>query len=156
MLPFKSPITKSTIVSKSTSRVLREKRDAYRTVRIIVQANPWGMDARRGFTARVISSISGCTLRRTRNHGALRGTYRRIADFAIVFRADMPSARFREPRGNSRWRASRILFGGDLCTVSSRASLALNTFSIRSCLKYPTLKDRTISTADRITKRTMQ
>lgn len=67
--------------------------------------------------------------------GALHGTYRR--DFAIVFRADMPSARFREPRGNSRWRASRVLFGGDLCTVSSRAGLALNTFSIRSRLKYP-------------------
>lgn len=149
MLPFKSLLLNRQLSQNllfvsfaGKRRILHHSSESVRNGRA-----PW-------FHRKLYRRFPG-TLQRTRNHGALHGTYRRIADFAIVFRADMPSARFKEPRGNSRWRAS-VLFGGDLCTVSSRAGLALNTFSIRSCLKYSTLKDRAISTADRITKHTMQ
>lgn len=34
--------------------------------------------------------------------------------------SNMSSAHFNEPREDCRWRASRVLFSGDLCTVSSR------------------------------------
>lgn len=81
---------------------------------------------------------------------------RRIADFAIVLRrADTPCRA--RVSGNLQGNSLDGVPAGDLCTVSSRAGFALNTFSIGDPAENTRALRRPINAAaDRITKRTMR
>lgn len=91
----------------------------------------------RGFTVRVIPSISGCMLRRTWSHGTYK-TYRRFCDRPPICQARISTNLERTIDGVP---AAFYLAVTYVLSALVLSAFALNTFSIRSCLKYSTLKN---------------
>lgn len=143
---LKPHITKSTIVATPTVRApgfaRKKKRIPLRSDYHSGESMRNGCAPRRFHHASCTADFRVCLYVRDARHGTCTDISRISRSSSVPTCCAHVSG---EPRGNSRWRASHVLFGGDLCTVSFRAGLTLNTFSIRS-LKYWTHKDRAINT----------